>query len=161
FRKPSLHLLLGLPLAGALLTKSLLGLLPLFVFLASLFVLPEARQAAARPWIWIGAFVGLIIGATWPIDQYQTFGMEALRSHYLTEIIERSSQPLPLCNRVFGYPLILLGSFQIVVLPAIAGVVHLWKKRKSLLLVIWCLLPVVLYSFSSARSSRYLFPIFP
>jgi hypothetical protein len=54
-----------------------------------------------------------------------------------------------------------------VILPALVGVAGLFRRWRgdardaSCLLPIWAVLPIVLYSLSSARSARYLFPIFP
>jgi 4-amino-4-deoxy-L-arabinose transferase-like glycosyltransferase len=52
-----------------------------------------------------------------------------------------------------------------VILPGLVGAALLWRRRGgdavSRLLPIWTVLPIALYSLSSARSARYLFPIFP
>lgn len=162
-RKPRAHLLMAIPLAGGLLTKSLLGLLPLFVFAAFCALHSPARESLRKPWIWIGCAAGIALGASWPIHEWMTFGSEALRAHYFAEIAVRSTQSLPLWKHFFGYPFILLGSFQPLIIPAIAGAVILWKQRKGTagLILVWAALPILLYSFSSAQSSRYVFPILP
>lgn len=163
FRRPRIHLLLSAPLGGALLTKSLLGLLPLPVFAVFCLLHGPARASLRKPWIWAGIAAGLAIGATWPVHEWMTFGPDAIRLHYMGEIASRSTQSLSLAKRLFGYPLILLGSFQPLILPAVAGAWFLWKKRSEPagLLLAWAILPVLIYSFSSARSSRYLFPLLP
>lgn len=162
-RKPRIHLLIAIPLAGALLTKSVLGLLPLFVFAVFCVLHSPARDSLRKPWIWIGCAVGIALGASWPIHEWMTFGTEALRAHYFAEIAARSTQSLPLWKHFFGYPLILLGSFQPLIIPAFAGAVILWKQRRETagLMLAWAAIPIFLYSFSSAQSSRYVFPILP
>lgn len=160
-RRPKTHLLLAFPLAGSLLTKSLLGLLPLLIFGIAAAFDQEIRDRWKLPWIWIGAFIGVALGASWPIHEWLVFGKEAVRSHYFGEIFSRSTQSLPLLKRIFGYPSILLGSFEPVILPAIAGFVLLVRTKRALWIAAWALAPVILYSISSAQSSRYLFPVFP
>jgi len=78
--------------------------------------------------------------------------------------ISRSATGFDLRGLLLDYPAALMVSFQPVVLPGMAGVVALWKRRREGLLVLlplWAGLPVLLYALSSARSPRYIFPIFP
>jgi 4-amino-4-deoxy-L-arabinose transferase-like glycosyltransferase len=144
-----------------------LGPLPLAILLAGAIFLPPLRASFRRGWIWLGILGGLALGASWTIQQLVVFGPAALREHYLGEILSRSTQPLDVRQLLLGYPMALLGSYQPVVLPGIVGAVLLWKRRReqpgdaSSLLPIWIVLPTALYSLSSARSARYLFPIFP
>jgi 4-amino-4-deoxy-L-arabinose transferase-like glycosyltransferase len=163
FQKPKYQALLCLPLGAAILTKSILGLLPLIIFLiAALFSL-EIRNVLKRPLIWIGIVGGLMIGATWPLHQFSVFGAEALREHYFSEIFSRSVRSIPISKMIFGYPAILLTVFQPVILPAIPGFIKMMRERTPTFVVVlsWIALPLILYSFSSARSSRYIFPILP
>lgn len=162
-----LHLLLSLPVAAAILTKSVLGLLPLIVYFVAALACPQFRPPLKRPWIWTGGMLGILLGAVWMIHQELTFGWEAVSMHYMGEVGSRSAKKLDAIQFLFGYPLILLKSYQPVILPALVGGVLLWKRWKvdrnnlSILLVIWAFSPVILYSLQGARSSRYIFPIFP
>jgi len=166
-RRPRAHALLAVPLAAGILTKSVLGLLPLAILIAGAVACPPLRAALRRVWIWLGIVGGLALGASWTLHQLLVFGPEAVRAHYLGEIVSRSTQRLDLRELLLGYPAALLGAYQPVILPAIVGGVWLWKGTSqsggglARLLPIWMLLPVALYSLSSARSARYLFPIFP
>lgn len=163
FQRSKYHALLCLPLGAAILTKSLLGLLPIIVFLTAAIFNLEIRNILKRPLIWIGFIGGVAIGALWPLHQYSVFGVEALREHYFSEIFSRSVQNIPITKMIFGYPSILLTVFQPVILPAIPGFIKMIRARNSsfVILLTWIALPVILYSFSSARSSRYIFPIIP
>src|SRR5262249_48084835 len=116
-----------------------------------------------RPFIWIGILGGLLIGATWPLHQYSIFGAEALREHYFSEIFSRSVSSISVTNMIFVYPIILLTVFQPVILPAIPGFIKMIRERTPTVVIVlsWIALPLILYSFSSARSSRYIFPILP
>jgi 4-amino-4-deoxy-L-arabinose transferase-like glycosyltransferase len=162
-QRPKFHALLCLSLGAAILTKSLLGLLPVAVFISAAIFNLEIRNVLKRPWIWIGIFGGLFIGALWPLHQFSIFGMEALREHYFSEIFSRSLREIPISKMIFGYPEILLTVFQPVILPAIPGFITMVRKRRSnfVILLMWIALPLILYSFSAARSSRYIFPILP
>ena len=166
-RRPRAHALLALPLAAAILTKSVLGLLPLGILLAGALCSPPLRASLRRGWIWLGVLLGLGLGASWTVHQLIVFGPDAVRAHYMDEIVSRSTRALDVRQLLIGYPAALLGAYQPVVLPGLVGAVMLWRRRRdhpgggSALLPIWVAVPTVLYSLSSARSARYLFPIFP
>ncbi|HEY7161570.1 MAG TPA: glycosyltransferase family 39 protein, partial [Acidobacteriota bacterium] len=163
FQRPKYHALMCLPFGAAILTKSILGLLPLTIFLTSAIFNLEIRNILKRPLIWIGIVGGLAIGAAWPLHQFSIFGAEALREHYLSEIFSRSVRSLPIAKMIFGYPIILFTVFQPLILPAIPGFIKMIRERTPtfVILLTWIALPLILYSFSSARSSRYIFPILP
>lgn len=163
FQRPKYHALLCLPLGAAILTKSILGLLPLIVFFTAAVFNLEIRNIFKRPLIWIGLIGGVAIGALWPLHQYSVFGVEALREHYFSEIFSRSVRSISITKMLFGYPEILLTVFQPLILPAIPGFIKMIRARNSsfVILLTWLALPLILYSFSSARSSRYIFPIIP
>lgn len=166
-RRPRAHALLSLPLAAGILTKSVLGLLPIGILFAGALACPPLRASLRRGWIWLGALGGLALGASWTAHQLLVFGSHAVRAHYLDEIVSRSTQALDARQLLIGYPAALLGAYQPVVLPGLVGAVMLWRRRRddpggaSCLLPIWLALPTALYGLSSARSARYLFPIFP
>ncbi|MCH7824914.1 MAG: glycosyltransferase family 39 protein [Acidobacteria bacterium] len=165
-KRPRIHVLLAVPLAAAILTKSVMGLLPLLIVAVAGFA-AHYRPLVRNPWLWLGAALGLAAGASWTLHQWMTLGREAVAAHYLGEIAARSMGDASLIDLIAGYPLILLRDFQPLVLPGLVGafVMAGAGRRKArpeqLLLVIWVLLPIVLYSFSGARSSRYIFPILP
>src|SRR5207247_3631053 len=53
--RPRWFLLAALPLAAAILTKSVLGLLPLAAYAAAALLSPALRAPLRTPWPWIGA----------------------------------------------------------------------------------------------------------
>lgn len=164
--KPRLHALFAVPLAGAVLTKSVLGLLPVLI-VAGGVVAPRLRRCLRNPWLWLGILAGLAAGASWTIHQTCTFGTEFLKAHYLREILSRSTKPLALGGVLTAYPLILIERYQPVILAALAGMVLFARRRisgedlRGDVPAIWVLLPLVLYSFSGARNPRYVFPLLP
>lgn len=167
-RRPRLHLVFALPLGAAILTKSVLGLLPLAIVVTGALVQPSLREPFRKPSIWLGTLGGLALGASWSVHQFLSFGPAFLQEHYSREILARSTERLDFWSVLSSYPLVLLTSYQPAVLPALAGAFSLWKRRResgsaeaSVLLVVWIVVPLVAYSLSSARSPKYLFPVFP
>lgn len=160
-RRPRLGLLVAVPLAAACLTKSLLGLLPLGV--VGVFALHrDGRRLLANPWLAVGWLLGLAGAATWPLHQGFTAGWEVVRAHYAGEVAARALDTFSLRSALTEYPKLLLLYFQPVVLPGLVGVFVAMRRRAQsdrLLLAIWVLLPLLLYNFASARSTRYIFPI--
>jgi 4-amino-4-deoxy-L-arabinose transferase-like glycosyltransferase len=186
--RPKLHALIAIPLGAAVLTKSVLGLFPLVVVPAAIIV-PALRKSLRNAWLWLGLVVGLALGASWSIHQYLNFGEEFMSFHYGTMVMSRTAGEFNLAGVFTDYPMLLLEHYQPIILPAVAGLVlflfdrvrrrrtdvqriesgrlvgaHDERRSRSSeadLLVVWALLPAVLYSFSSLRHYRYLFPLLP
>ena len=163
-RRPRLSLLAGVSLAAGILTKSLLGLMPLLV-LAGWLILPQLRGLRRSPWLWGGIVLGLVGGASWPVQQGLTQGWSVIHAHFFGEIGSRAAQGFEPLAVLLAYPRIMLTELQPVVLPGLIGVVlaarNWWRDRaeRMILLVVWIVAPLALYSFSSARSARYVFPL--
>jgi 4-amino-4-deoxy-L-arabinose transferase-like glycosyltransferase len=166
-RRPWLHILIAFPLAGALLTKSLLGLLPLPLMAAGVILCPPLRAAVRRPWIWGGIVLGLGLAGLWPLHQWITLGPHAVRAHFVGEILSRSTAEGSILDGFAAYPQILLRWYQPLILPAAAGVVLLVRRfrasrdERAIVLAVWAVLPPLAYSLSQARSQRYVFAILP
>jgi len=164
-RAPRRLVWLALPLGAAILTKSVLGLLPLFVLAAAAIADVELRSTLRSRWLALGVLAGLAIGAAWPIQQWLAHGPRALEEHFVAEIAARATAGgFSLRRLLLGYPLALLGSFQPVVLLALCALPALLRRGAptgSRLVAAWFAVPVVLYSLSSAQSPRYLFPTLP
>jgi 4-amino-4-deoxy-L-arabinose transferase-like glycosyltransferase len=165
--RPRLLLLFALPLGGALLTKSLLGLLPLWLAAAAAVLsVPFRRAVLSLPFL-LGAAGGLALGASWPVQQALTFGPGAVRAHFVGEILSRSLESGRAWGILLDYPTALLVSFQPAVLPALAGAWLLFRRWRSapagpaVVLPLWAFGPVALYNLSQARSPRYIFPVLP
>lgn len=165
-RRPRLHLLFAIPLGAAILTKSVLGLLPLVVVPAAALS-PALRRSLRNPWLWGGVLAGLAVGAAWPAHQYARHGGSFLRAHFDATIFSRVAGASEFDGPSESYVTMLLEEYQPVVLVAFAGLVlFLWNRRRresgrSDLLVWWVLIPLVLYSLSVRRSAKYLIPLVP
>jgi len=164
-KRPKLLALFAVPLGAAVLTKSLLGLMPLLVIPAGL-VSPALRRPLRSGWFWTGALGGLALGAVWPIHQLLTVGREFLRLHYDVVILARAVQK-PSGGVLTGYPLILVEHFQPLVFPALAGLVLFLKDRFRArtgsmdFMIAWLLIPLIVYSVAEYRFPRYVFPLLP
>jgi 4-amino-4-deoxy-L-arabinose transferase-like glycosyltransferase len=162
--RPRWQVALAVPLGAAILTKSVLGLMPLLVLLGSL-ASEDSRAPLRRPWVWIGVGLGLAAGASWPLHQWWTQGPDAVASHFLAHVVRRSTRAYTL-SVLLEYPTILLKFYQPIILP---GLVGLWlvlrrpgpHRAGGALLGAWIVLPLVLYSLSAFRTPRFVFPILP
>jgi len=155
---------LSLPLGAGILTKSVLGLLPLLVLAVAAFVSHEVRRWLRNTWLWAGVTLGLALGAIWPLHQWLTHGSRALEQHFVTEIVARSMAGFSPGRMLLGYSAALLGSYQPVIPLALAAIPSLLRRDSGpsgRLIVVWVVAPVLLYSLSSAQSPRYLFPTLP
>ena len=162
--RPRWQILLAVPLGAAILTKSVLGLMPLFA-LAGVLASAELRAPLRRPWVWLGLALGLLIGGSWLAHQWWTQGPGAVSSHLVAHVARRSMRSFGL-GVVRAYPLILLKFYQPVVLPALVGLWLLLRRSgplrgRGMVLAAWVLLPVALYSLGSFRTPRFIFPIVP
>lgn len=155
---------LSLPLGAGILTKSVLGLLPLLVLAVAALVSHGVRRWLRNPWLWAGVILGLALGAVWPLHQWLTHGSRFLQQHFVTEIAARSMAGFNPSRVLLGYPAALLGSYQPVILLALAAIPSLVRRDSGpggRLIVVWVVAPALLYSLSSAQSPRYLFPTLP
>ena len=166
-RRPWAHALIAIPLGAAILTKSVLGLLPVVLLLGAAPFSATVRAWLARGWIWAGITGGLALGASWIAHQWLSFGSETVMVHLHDELLRRSTASLSLLRRFTDYPKVLVESYEPVAPLAAVGallVARGFRQRRQdlgVLLALWAFLPVIAYSFSNARSPRYLFPIFP
>ncbi len=165
-RRPRLMVLFALPLGAAILTKSVLGLLPLLVLLATAIAVPGLRGTLKNPWTWTGIVGGLALAASWTIEQGWTFGAAALKEHYLGEVGPRALTSADPLRFLLGYPWQLMDSYQPVILPAVLGAFVLWRNRAArgetgLVPVVWAFVPILALNFLSGRAPRYIFPVFP
>jgi 4-amino-4-deoxy-L-arabinose transferase-like glycosyltransferase len=164
-RRPKLHALMALPLGAAILTKSLLGLMPLFVIPAAL-VSPALRGTLKSRWLWLGVLGGIAIGASWSIVELLALGPSFLDLHYGIVIVSRAVQS-PSSGVLTTYPRLLFEEFQPLVLPAVAGLAFSIRDRIRRrdagidLMIAWLVIPLIAYSIADYRFPRYAIPLFP
>jgi 4-amino-4-deoxy-L-arabinose transferase-like glycosyltransferase len=162
---PRWQVALALPLGGAILTKSVLGLMPILAILGAAAVSPEWRAPLRRPWVWLGMSLGVAIGASWLVHQWWTQGWGAVTSHLLSHVIGRSTRPFR-WRLFYAYPLILVKFYQPIIFPGLVGLWLVLRRPGALrpragILAAWVIVPVMFYSLSSFRTPRFIFPIIP
>jgi 4-amino-4-deoxy-L-arabinose transferase-like glycosyltransferase len=162
--RPRWQVALAVPLGAAILTKSVLGLMPLLALLGAA-ASEELRAPLRRPWVWIGVALGLGLGASWLVQQWWTQGPAAVTSHLFSHVIRRSTRSFGL-GALRAYPLILLKFYEPIILPGLVGLWLVlrrpgWLRARGAVLAAWIVLPVVVYSLSSFRTPRFIFPILP
>ena len=164
--RPRLHILFFLPLAAAMLTKSLLAFIGVFIVGGTIALSPELRRSLDKRWIVFGTAMGVFIGLSWSFYLVHQHGLAGLRAHYVEEIFSRSSKSFDLGNFFLDYPSILFRDFQIAIIPAVLGAILLWKchdipRWVRTMFFVWLVAFPVMINFSSARTARYIFPIIP
>ena len=164
--RPRLHILFCLPLAAALLTKSVFGFVGVFIVVGTIALTPELRRSLDKRWIVFGTAIGVLLGLSWSMHLLHQHGLAGLRAHYVEEIFSRSSESFNIGNFFLDYPRILFGDFQVAIIPAVLGVILLWKCHDNppllrMMFFVWVIAFPLVINFSSARTARYIFPIVP
>lgn len=151
---------LSIPLAGAFLTKSVVGLVPIGIL--GLILLRRELRPAGWPWAVVGVALGLVLGATWTVHQGITQGWDTMEVHYFHEV-GRVAAPSPWWEYPIAYPWITIRWFQPVAIPGLIGAIWVWRSDRwsprARVLSLWVLGWLLIASFSSARYSRYVWPI--
>ncbi|MEO5618373.1 MAG: glycosyltransferase family 39 protein [Candidatus Eisenbacteria bacterium] len=166
-RRPIMLLAFAPALGMAILTKSVLGLMPLGVAFAAAILLPAWRPLLRDARFWIAAIAGVALGASWPVHQWLVHGRDFLDVHFVREIAGRSLADTGFLARALGYPALLLTQHQpefLIALPATWKAFSSWRSHREesgALLIVWAWLPLATLLLSSAQSARYVFPLMP
>ena len=83
------YLVFGLATAGAILSKSVLGLFPLTIVGAFLIFSQQWREII-NPWFLSGCMIALFFGFSWHIINWQHYGQGFINAHFGSLIINRS-----------------------------------------------------------------------
>jgi len=159
--------LLGLPLALALLTRSVVGFLALGIVLAHL-VLTKRYKVLRSPWLICGVMLAVALPSIWYLSQYKLHGAAFLASHlqFLNSKIHVESGSTG-WKTIFNYPVALLKYYWPWLPSLIAGLemeVRAAKREKdqtAILLIVWVLFVLVPFSFAETRYPRYIMSVFP
>ena len=159
--------LMGLPLAAAVLTRSVVGFLALGIVLGHL-VITRRYKTLWSPWLASGVVLGVLLSGGWYWSQYRLHGAELLLSHFrfvnsLAHSNYASSTRLPVSN----YLLALLKYYWPWLPFLLAGI---WKEMRAAikegdsnakLLLAWMLMVIVPFSFAQTKMPRYMMPVLP
>ena len=159
-------LLWGLCLSLGILTKSVLGLSPLAITVLYL-VLTKRWKLFLDGYFLLGSSVVLLLGGSWYLHQYLTFGQAFLDVHFRWLIFERAFQlePQPWTAHL-SYVKELAASYWPWLPLFVLGTVRLLRSGEkkvphASLLVLWPLLILVTMSLAQTRVIWYVLPIFP
>lgn len=143
-------------LAGALMTKPFVGILPV---LAPLADLAERRPL---PWRRLGHAVLVTVALAVPWHAYETikFGGEFLRAFFVENLLVRSTHALHASQGPAFYYLMLWYLEGPLVLLSAAGLVWAAWKREWFV-VLWVALVMVPFTLAKSRYSHYVLPVFP
>ena len=75
------YLIFGLATAGAILTKSVLGLFPLTIVGAFLILSRQWREFI-NPWFLSGCLIALLLGFSWHLVNWQYYGQGFINAHF-------------------------------------------------------------------------------
>jgi 4-amino-4-deoxy-L-arabinose transferase-like glycosyltransferase len=169
-RNPPYLLLSGLAVAACIMTRSILGLIPLGVLLVHLLVTGRTDLWFSR-WLLGGLLLAFGLPLIWFISQYQWHGETFLALHFSYTVenlpasqgkswlrvfdgwLQYAKQMVEACWRWLPF---MIGGF---VLQARAA---LWKRDKAAwLLIVWVLGVLVPFSLIQNKWLRYWLPAFP
>ncbi len=160
------YLVFGFATAGAILSKSVLGLFPLMVT-GAFFIFSRQWKEIVNPWFLSGSLIALILGFTWHIINWQHHGQGFIDAHFGWLIFDRSFSGTKKAFYFLGYTKDFLKThwpwlpFMLVGLAQFGKRGFKDKDKTALLLFLWPVLTFLVMSTSKNQTLRYLFMIFP
>ena len=160
------YLVFGLATAGAILSKSVLGLFPLVITGAFLIFSRQWREII-NPWFLSGCLIALLLGFSWHLINWQHYGQGFINAHFGSLIFNRSFGGIKSPFYFLGYAEDFLRNYWPWLPFALLGLAQFGKRgfiekdKTSLLLFLWPVLTFLVISTSKSHTLRYLFMIFP
>ena len=161
------YLIFGLATAGAILSKSVLGLFPLAI-VGTFFILSRQWREIFNPWFLSGCMIALLLGFSWHIINWLQFGQGFINAHFGSLIINRSFGGTKETFYFLGYAKDFLKNYWPWLPFALIGLAQFGKQgffkekdKTSLLLFLWPVLTFLVMSTSKNQTLRYLFLMFP
>jgi 4-amino-4-deoxy-L-arabinose transferase-like glycosyltransferase len=160
--RPKMIYAYGVCLAGALLTKQLVGALPLLAPLVDVVATDRRRPAHVGRALGVAALVAL----PWHLYALFTHGREFLDAFLLQSVVKRSSGGMLRTTRATFYLRELWRSDRPLLFAAVVGALLLLpevvrRRGRALLLLGWALGVLVVYSAARSRYDYYLLLAYP
>jgi 4-amino-4-deoxy-L-arabinose transferase-like glycosyltransferase len=162
--------LAGLPLACGLMTRSVIGLIPIGILLAHLVLTRRYDVVLSRQWFLLLA-LAFSFPVLWLAVEYRLYGVDFLRAHATfvlgqaysggpsslgSEILQFLEYPKFLLQRYWPWlPFMALGFYR----QSRAAIFR--RDPAAVLLVLWVLLVVVPFSLAEVKYLRYILAAFP
>jgi 4-amino-4-deoxy-L-arabinose transferase-like glycosyltransferase len=169
-KHPRYLILCGLAIASAILTRTILGLIPVGIILGHQII---ARQYQLSRLIYLsgGLLIALLLPFIWYFSQYRLHGNQFLSVHYsfVSSKVQSHGEfdGWLFMRGLLGYPGLLLKLYwpwlPLMVAGLIIQVRQLVRNRERLggLLVIWVAFVIFPFSLAEAKVLRYIMPAFP
>lgn len=159
--------LLGVPVGLAMLTRSVIGLLPFGVILVHL-LLTKHYKLLFSPWLALGALLALSFPSAWLAVQVHRHASTVVASH-LSFVLgkARAGEAASPWSTSLNYPIALLKYYWPWLPFLLAGLVQAARatmaRRDTVgaLLIAWVLVVIVPFSFVHTKYPRYILPAFP
>lgn len=161
----------GLFIGFGVLTKSLIGFLPLIILFIYYLVLTFwfKKKVYSFSNLFVIGFVSLIVSLPWHLHMYQVYGDKFIKSYLGYHLIERYSTEIEDKGAPWYFYLVVIRNTMriwfIFLIPALGWFFYnLYKKKinnKSLILIIASFIILLLFSTSSSKLKWYLMPIYP
>ncbi|HUV37075.1 MAG TPA: glycosyltransferase family 39 protein [Patescibacteria group bacterium] len=170
-------LVMGLAVGLSMLTKSLLGLMPLAV-VAAFVIVGREWAILKRPLFWLSIALALAVGSSWYLYEYSRFGSDFTREHFGWQLLSRTfiedadgpgaSPGTFLYERIHNIYLFMRDAHIWFALGLLGAILSFIPRRsrndlegiegERLLLILWVVVPVVLVSFTRTFKGWYLMP---
>ena len=161
------YLVFGLATAGAILSKSVLGLFPLTI-VGFFLIFSQQWREIINPWFLSGCMIALFLGFSWHIINWQHYGQGFINAHFGSLIINRSFGGVKEPFYFLGYAKDFLRNYWPWLPFTLVGLAQFGKHgfynekdRTALLLFLWAVLTFLVMSTSKNQTLRYLFLMFP
>ena len=161
------YLVFGLATAGAILSKSVLGLFPVTIVGAFLIFSRQWREII-NPWFLSGCMIALLFGFSWHIINWQHHGQGFINTHFGWLIFDRSFGEAKEPFYFLGYVKDFSRNYWPWLPFTLIGLIQFGKNgffrdkdRTALLLFLWPVLTFLVMSTSKNQTLRYLFLMFP
>jgi hypothetical protein len=160
------YLIFGLATAGAILTKSVLGLFPLTI-VGAFLILSQQWREFINPWFVSGCLIAFLLGFSWHLVNWQYYGQGFIDIHFGYLLGEQGGRHAENPLYYLGYAKDFCRNYWPWLPIVLIGLTQFGKRgfrekdRISLLLFLWPVLTFLVLSTAKNHVIRYLFMIFP
>jgi len=169
-KRPHYLIFCGLAAGAAILTRSVLGLIPLGI----IFVHQITCGQTARPrlrYLLSGLLLALLLPFIWYFPQYRLYGVGFIARHFgfisSKVVVHEKFDKWRFMQGLLGYPMLLLRYYW-PWLPLMAAglIIHFRRMVRegellSGLLIVWVTCMIIPLSLAEAKVLRYILPVFP
>jgi 4-amino-4-deoxy-L-arabinose transferase-like glycosyltransferase len=163
---PKWYYLFGLSTAGAILSKSMIGLFPFIIGLVYLISTRQFREIFNVHLVF-SVILGLLLGTCWHVANWMYFGDAFVDKHFGWLLIESYSRGVESWLNYFDYFIELFENYWPWLPILVAGMwlfgkrAYLQNDRHALFVLIWVGVVFVIMTSASIHQTHYLISMFP